>query len=426
MPERSNDSQRASRIETPLGAQAELNADRSERASAKFGNSLSPSVENSIQFVPEIEKRVEATSEASTKEGDKPNSDSTALTMPEHIATRYVQAGRKFHFTNGDLAFSYTERRLSTPLENTEVISDLIAIAKENGWNNVALTGTSTFRKEAWQQANLAGLTVRGYRASELEVALVERKREERGLSQGSRDGTAPSGPSEKPTPEPPSATKPASEAARTAIEDRPRDRVYTGRLVGHGSELEPARNSKPSYYVRLETEDDTKTLWGEDLKRALAQSLSQPDLGASVTVRHLASRPSGTNRYVQDGEGRIVKIPARADVDRFSVERVDFLESRRELAAVLRDEAIDAKTAVSAHPQLAGSYTEIHVARLKADELYAKPEDRERFVQRVRQEIANEIARGEPLSVTRVSSRARDEFREPRNRDLVEERALG
>ena len=66
-----------------------------------------------------------------------PAPDSRAL--PEHVSARYIKVGNKYHFPNGDLAFSDRGRGLSTRLENTEVIRDLIAIAKERGWNSIAL-----------------------------------------------------------------------------------------------------------------------------------------------------------------------------------------------------------------------------------------------------------------------------------------------
>src|SRR5260370_1279845 len=101
-----------------------------------------------------------------TEQRGAPDTDSR--TVPAHIHARYIKVGNKYHFTNGDLAFADRGRGLSTRLENTQVIRDLIAIAKERGWNDIALKGTDRFRKEAWQQANLAGLTVRGYQPREL------------------------------------------------------------------------------------------------------------------------------------------------------------------------------------------------------------------------------------------------------------------
>ncbi len=109
------------------------------------------------------------------RQGPATVSESDPRAVPEHISARYVKVGNEYHFPNGDLAFADRGVRLSTRLENSEVIRDLVTIAKERGWTEIAITGTERFRKEAWQQAKLSGLAVRGYRPSDLERAQLAR-----------------------------------------------------------------------------------------------------------------------------------------------------------------------------------------------------------------------------------------------------------
>ena len=54
-------------------------------------------------------------------------------------------------------------------------------------------------------------------------------------------------------------------------------------------------------------------------------------------------------------------------------------------------------KQGAAKRPELAGTYTELQAAKLIAQELFAHPADRERFITRVREAIADEIERGEP-----------------------------
>ena len=122
----------------------------------------------------QLERSIERTRHGGSGTAGRRDPDSRAV--PDYINARYIKVGNKYHFPNGDLAFKDRGRALSTGLENTEVIRDLIAIAKERGWNEIALGGTERFRKEAWQQANLEGLSVRGYRPSELERAQLVRR----------------------------------------------------------------------------------------------------------------------------------------------------------------------------------------------------------------------------------------------------------
>ena len=59
-------------------------------------------------------------------------------------------------------------------------------------------------------------------------------------------------------------------------------------------------------------------------------------------------------------------------------------------------------------------------------EELFAHPADRERFITRVREAIADEIERGEPLSAPRVRTRTKDLSQyPPRTPDRAQERVL-
>jgi hypothetical protein len=127
--------------------------------------------------------------------------------------------------------------------------------------------------------------------------------------------------------------------------------------------------------------------------------------------------------RPVRDEEGRIVdRTQVRTHLNRWLVERADFLTDRAQVAEIVRDPSIDAGTGAAKRPELAGTYAELHAAKLVAQELYSHPGDRARFVTRVREAIADEIERGEPLSAPRVRNRAQD--RQP-SRSRTPERAL-
>jgi hypothetical protein len=112
---------------------------------------------------------------------------------------------------------------------------------------------------------------------------------------------------------------------------------------------------------------------------------------------------------------------------NRWIVERQDFLKERAEVAKVVRDPTIDAEKAAKQHPNLVGTYVELHAAKLVAADLYANEQDRSRFIARIRQALADEIERGEPYSVPRVRARSpqRDPVREREPRERVPGRVL-
>src|SRR5277367_2505096 len=275
----------------PAGPRGEMNSIKPDsRADERSGTT-----EGTLEEEENTIRAVRARIRSAPGPGAKPNSPEApesapptySRAVPEHINARYIQVGRQYHFTNGDLAFKDRGSRLSTRLENTEVIRDLVAIAQERGWNDIALSGTERFRKEAWREAQLAGLSVRGYRPSELEraqlVRLIAREREE-----GREPSLASSAaPSERATTRPTATEDTTPAGARPSVQAP--DRVHLGRLIDHGAaNYQHDPRADLSYFVKIETPEGERTLWGKDLERALAQSLSHAKPGSEVIVRQL------------------------------------------------------------------------------------------------------------------------------------------
>ena len=203
-------------------------------------------------------------------------------------------------------------------------------------------------------------------------------------------------------------------------------DRVHAGRLLDHGTaNYRHDRHADLSYFVKIDTPDGERTLWGKDLERAIGQSLSRAKPGDEVVVRQLGAKPVTVIRAVRDEEGRIVeRTQVQTHLNRWSVEREDFLKERAHLAQLVRDPSIDAKAGTAKRPELAGTYTELHAAKLIAQELFAHPADRERFITRVREAIADEIERGEPLSAPRIRTKDPKQY-PPRTPDRAQERVF-
>src|ERR1700730_14636558 len=106
---------------------------------------------------------------------DKNRADADQWTVPQSVRDRFVQDGHRFYFPDGVSAFRDLGHRLTTSSENTQVVHSLIQIAHSRGWTELTVRGTERFRQEAWRQARLAGLGVRGYRPSDPEQAALIR-----------------------------------------------------------------------------------------------------------------------------------------------------------------------------------------------------------------------------------------------------------
>ena len=67
-------------------------------------------------------------------------------------------------------------RQLVATRSDPNTVRDLIAIAQHRGWSQVAVTGATGFRREAWLAGRVAGLEVDGYRPGERDLQVLQRR----------------------------------------------------------------------------------------------------------------------------------------------------------------------------------------------------------------------------------------------------------
>jgi conjugative element/phage-associated large polyvalent protein len=335
-----------------------------------------------------------------------PHGDSDPWTVPESVRNRFVQDGRRFYFPDGAPAFKDHGRRLTTPSENTHVIHSLIEIAHSRGWTEVTVTGTERFRLEAWRLARIAGLNVRGYRPSDVEHAQMIRALARNRAQPAERVDSLPADFSSD-APRPSSAPPPeAVSRPDAASQGRSRERIV-GKLMDHGRDAyrhDPKED--PSYFVRLQTRDGPREVWGKDIERAVAKSLTQPQVGDEVILERSGRDAVTVQRRARDSEGQLKEKAVEVYRNRWVIEKRDFFEQRATAAQLIRDEAIAPREAVRQHPEIAGTYLNLRAAELASRGL-RDPEDQRRFVAQVRGALADHIERGEPLQPVRLRERA-------------------
>jgi hypothetical protein len=345
---------------------------------------------------------------AAAQSATRAPADADPWTVPNSVRDRFVQDGRRFYFPDGAPAFKDLGKRLTTPSENTEVVHSLIEIAQARGWSEIALSGTERFRQEAWRQARLAGLAVRGYKPSGIEraqlVRALARGAEAREVDRpdgGGREmrSSEPSGSASAGVQDAPQGKHGPSNPSR----ERPRERVV-GKLIDYGRDTyrhDP--HEAPSYFVRIQTKEGKREIWGRDLERAMSKSLSQPQIGDEVALERTGRESVTVKRKERGADGRML---GEQDVstyrNRWVIERREFFEQRAAAASVLRDETVAPRRAVRQHPELAGTYLNLKAAEIAAANI-RDPEDRRRFVSLVRGALADRIERGEPLQPVRL-----------------------
>jgi putative DNA primase/helicase len=157
------------------------------------------------------------------------------------------------------------------------------------------------------------------------------------------------------------------------------------------------------SYFVKIETSRGDRTIWGVDLERAVKQSLTRPQVGDDIGLRAVRQEAVKVRTHERDADGKVIGEKQLATHrNRWIVEKRAFFEARAEAARTLRDAAVDSKQGVKSHPELVGTYLQVHAAELAARQ-FRDPRDQQRFVSQVRSALADAVARGEPLPPVRL-----------------------
>jgi conjugative element/phage-associated large polyvalent protein len=346
-----------------------------------------------------------------------PQTAASPRAVPEEIARRFVQVKNKYYFPDGALGFTDRGNRITTTSENTEVVRSLVDIAKARSWQEITVRGTERFRKEVWIAASVAGLQVRGYKPTEFEQSHLVRSL--------ARDKSAPTEPA---------AYSPGADAdsiSRGAVgEDAPvrpnsraagadRGGLVVGKLVDHDrATYQHDPRAAMSYFVKLETARGDRVIWGVDLERALKESLTKPEPGDEVGVRSVRQDAVTVKTATRDAEGQVTgEQNLNTHRNRWVIEKREFFEARAAAAQRVRDTNVPAKEAVRQHPELVGTYLQVHAAELAARR-FRDPEDRALFVAKVRAALAESVARGDPLPPVRLRERTKARTPDPRERE--------
>jgi hypothetical protein len=172
------------------------------------------------------------------------------------------------------------------------------------------------------------------------------------------------------------------------------------GRLTAHGKANYQFRAEEdPSYYVKLLTSQGEKVLWGKDLSRAVREGETQPKVGDLVGARRVARQAITLVSRQRDGEGRVVQqAEQHAHRTQWLVEKVTFFAERSRLARQVREDHIDVRATVRAHPELKSTFLSVRAAEEFASQSIANPQDRAKFLELVKGALASSIQKGEPL----------------------------
>ncbi|EIB3086661.1 LPD7 domain-containing protein [Escherichia coli] len=323
--------------------------------------------------------------------------------VPDRVAKSYIEVEGKYYFQNrpDSLAFVDKGAKLQTKLSNSQVAGSMIDIAEARGWTEIQVKGTEDFRREAWLQATARGLTAHGYKPKEEDLARLKKVAGERNINEVEArevadsvktSPSAPSGTTSKNQSEAPTSKTGTTESSSTTqgknegakVEAEEKVNKLAGKLVEHGAApYEHKKDNKDNYYVTLENADGKQsTTWGVDLQRAMAESEAQP--GDHVELENLGRKAVTVEKDVKDETGKVVK---KETINTFR-------NSWQVKADAIRDQERTAREIVKEHPDLVNEITAVKLAEKVSQSMNA--EDKERFMSRVRDKLADKVASGE------------------------------
>ena len=323
--------------------------------------------------------------------------------VPDRVAKSYIEVEGKYYFQNrpDSLAFVDKGAKLQTKLSNSQVAGSMIDIAEARGWTEIQVKGTEDFRREAWLQATARGLTAHGYKPKEEDLARLKKVAGERNINEVEArevadnvktSPSAPSGTTTKNQSEAPTSKTGTTESSSTTqgknegakVEAEEKVNKLAGKLLEHGAApYEHKKDNKDNYYVTLENADGKQsTTWGVDLQRAMAESEAQP--GDHVELENLGRKAVTVEKDVKDETGKVVK---KETINTFR-------NSWQVKADAIRDQERPAREIVKEHPDLVNEITAVKLAEKVSQSMNA--DDKERFMSRVRDKLADKVASGE------------------------------
>jgi putative DNA primase/helicase len=305
--------------------------------------------------------------------GRKAREDRAEFVVPETVRKRFIQAENRYYFRHDDnkLAFEDHGHKIATAHDDPAVALSMIQMAEAKGWQSINLRGTEEFKREAWLQASLKGMDVRGYKPRDVDVQKLAELQKELGTGsiarnfveqtpeRAPRDTRRAARSAEASAVEPPDRAAVVDEPQRTltpqqrivletvkavwrhqgaserevelaasaTVERFQNQRVYVGKLLEQGeAPYEQDPKNEKSFYIKLETPKGEKLVWGVDLKRALEEG--QIQVGHDVVIANQGRKQVPITVKDRDASGAV--ISTNTLVTHRNSWRIETLESLR------------------------------------------------------------------------------------------------
>lgn len=114
--------------------------------------------------------------------------------IPEEVAKKYHHVANtkeaQYILKDRDNKVAFVDRgnRMMTSENDADIIRSMIDVSKQKCWTKINLKGTEEFRREAWLQASLDGLEVKGYDPNDIDLAKLAELQKARMTNQITQD----------------------------------------------------------------------------------------------------------------------------------------------------------------------------------------------------------------------------------------------
>lgn len=237
--------------------------------------------------------------------------------VPAHVASRYMVKDGRFWKLEGmedkpgvqsdptattQPHFEDVGARLNSRQNDRATIADMVAVAKAKNWDSIVVRGSETFRRNAWIEASLAGVDVKGFKPAESDEALLEAAKRER-AALTIKAGTSPA-------PDVAQKTNPAKEnPAGAPSNPKPEAAASAARFSPAEDMAAPPTPEAPKTVAQLR----------EVLEKSLERAPTR--MRAEVIRRFDARMQAGTEIEARIARGELGRDAGPAEIDRRAAE---------------------------------------------------------------------------------------------------------
>ena len=330
--------------------------------------------------------------------------------LPERLRKRY------FIEQNGDEAHLYLDRdaaarkvptivdggdTLGTKVHNKDVVRDIVDIAEHRGWQQISVTGTPEFRRDAWLEAASRGIEVKGYKPSEIDLQELARRVEARpdlGIRNAGPGPGAPEAPAAPGAPAAPKAAGPDAPAApRLQLPEG------AGTLVAHGqAPYQFDKTKDPSYFARLAGADGKEhVVWGKNIKAAIEAAGALK--GDVIALKRGGKEGVTVDTAERDAEGKVIRpVTKETHRNEWTAEIISKGPGHAAPSAPgqngkeLADRFLATSPADAAkHPDLHEAFSRLAVVQAALSNAGVKVDEQQRIVGDTKQMIARDLVNG-------------------------------